>query len=120
MRWCVEKGDVLGLTPYNVLYACCIFHDVFLCCIKFSLLWYCGILCYIFPHVEGALVLWNFVLYFTACAAYVLYRVVKINQLNIKNICVFFSVCGTRYGILCCIFLHVGRALVFCVVFFFV
>ena len=97
------------------MYACCIFHVVFSCCKKNSLpvlcsycmrvvekineeknrviffrvwnaLWCCGILCYIFPRVYSALVLWNFVLYISVCGT----RYV---------IVLYFPTCGTCSGI---------------------
>ena len=38
---------------------------IFFC--VWNALWYCGILCYIFPRVEPALELWNFLLCFSKC-----------------------------------------------------
>ena len=53
--------------------------------------------CYIFPHVECALVLWNFVLYFSACgtcSGIVEYHVIFFRVWNVHWYC----------GILCDIF----------------
>ena len=93
----------------HVVLLCCIFllHEILLVCVVFVLhagckkikrvifyrvwnaLWCCGISCYIFPCVERALVLWNFVLYFP--------RVER--ALVLWNFMLHFSACVMRSGI---------------------
>ena len=83
-------------------------------------LWYFGILCYIFPHVERALVLcsifllvkpalvlWYFLLYFSACGSHF-----GIVGFRVR----FFHVWKALWycGILCYIFPRVERTLVLC------
>ena len=62
-----------------------------------------SILCYIFPHLEGALVLC--VVFFLMCKA-------------LWYLVLYFSACGMCSDILCCIFPHVEFALVFFVIYF--
>ena len=80
-------------------------------------LWYCGILCYMFLHVERALLLWISVLYFPSVLFFCCMRVVKKKNIKIKYFMFYFSSYETRSVVLCCIFLCVGRTLVFCVIF---
>ena len=81
----------------------------------YYLLWYCGILCYIFIrveralifynvffHVERALVLWNFLSFFlrvelVLVLCYIFLRVEC--TLVLWNFVTYFSACGTRSGI---------------------
>ena len=95
------------------------FNSVLYTCV-WNALWYCG----------------NLVLYFSSCGTFsgiVEFRVKIFCLCCVRVVCVlflinkkdrkkhyvvYFSVCGTRSGILCYIFLHMERALVFCVVFF--
>ena len=67
---------------YGIVKFCAIFFCVW------NALWCCVISCYIFLHVEHALVLWNFVLYFSACQWNVLWYC--------RISCYIFSACGTR------------------------
>ena len=70
-----ESKRVLLDVSILLIFACCI-RDlllwnlwnfvVYIFCV-WSALWYCEILCYIFLRLERALVLCNFVLYFSAC-----------------------------------------------------
>ena len=62
-----------------------------------------GILCYIFLHVDCALLF---------CVAFL--RVWNALWYFVLN----FIACGTRFGISCCISRHVERALVFCAILF--
>ena len=80
------------------------FCVIFLC--VWNVLWYCGISCYIFPHVERALVLWNFVLYFPHVE----------RSLVLWDFVLYFPVCGTSSGIVafCVIFFRTWNALWYC------
>ena len=94
----------LSLLCYFVLY----FLPLKFCVIFFyvwNALWYCGISCYIYLLMECALVLRNYVLYFSAC----------IMRSSIVEFCViFFCVWNVLWyhGISCYIFLRVECALV--------
>ena len=79
------------------------------------MLWYFVVLCYIFSHVERALVLWNIVLYiFRLCCVLVVCVLLRENQKND----VFLFLCAEQALLLCCIyFICVERALVFFVLF---
>ena len=71
---------------------------------RWNELWYCGILCYIFLHVERTLVLWNFVLHFSACVTW----------FGIVEFCVVFFCMWNAlwyHGISCYIILCVQRVL---------
>ena len=82
-------------------------------------LWYCGILCYIFLRVEHALVVWNFVLYFSecgTCSGIVEFSIIYFCMWNaLWCSVIFFCVWNTlsHCGFFCYIFLHMERALVF-------
>ena len=79
------------------------------------MLWYFVVLCYIFSHVERALVLWNIVLYiFRLCCVLVVCVLLRENQ---KNDVFLFCVCRTGSVIVLYIFLCVERALVFFVLY---
>ena len=93
---------VLYACCINVLYACCIFCVVFSCCMKLS-----------FPVCFYSSVIRKFSLP-VLCSCCI--RVVKKKQK--KHYVLYFSACGTRSGILCCIFPRVERALVFFVIYF--
>ena len=68
---------------------------------------------------------WNllryFLLYFSACRTrYGIFCCIFLRMERALVVLLYISACETCSGILCCIFLHVERALVFCVVFFYV
>ena len=94
----------LSLLWYLILYFSRVgSHIIFFC--MWNSLWYCRISCYIFLHEERAMVLWNFVLYQSACETYsviVEFYVLLFCMWNALWYCV----------ILCYIFMHVEQSLV--------
>ena len=103
-----ECGTCSGIVEFCVTFLC-----------RWNTLWYCEMLCYIFPHVERALklcnifphvaialVLWNFVLYISSCGTcFVIVDFFNIffpcveRALGLRNFVLYFSVCGMRSGI---------------------
>ena len=58
------------------------------------MIWFCEILCYIFPHVERALVFWNLVLYFSAGgtrSGIVEFLIVFFRLCCVRVVCVFYK-----------------------------
>ena len=86
-------GKRSGIVEFRVIFFC-----------VWNALWYCGILCYNFLHVQRALVLWIF--------CYIFLRVES--ALVLWNFVLYLSVCVTRSGIVefCSIFFHILKFLV--------
>ena len=87
-----------------------------------------GVLCYIFPHVERALVFCDIfsacgtrsgIFFFSCMERALVFCVIFFRVCNaLWYFVLYFSMCVTFSGIVCCIFPRVKCALVFCVIYF--